>query len=79
MKVLIWSFEHNGWWAARENGYVENAADAGLYDLERAIQICTGAVIADCNEAIVMPPPYGERGEAWQRPPNVKDFPRADD
>jgi hypothetical protein len=71
MKVLIWSFEHNGWWAPGESGYVENVENAGLYELARAIAICERAVIAHCNEAIVMPPPYSERGEAWQRPPNV--------
>src|SRR5690242_18633357 len=35
-QVLIWSFEHNGWWAPRESGYVENVADAGLYWLDHA-------------------------------------------
>jgi hypothetical protein len=77
VKVLIWSFEHSGWWGPGENGYVENAKDAGLYDLPRAIEICERAVIAACNEAIVFPPPYTRRdGESWQRPPNVKDWPR---
>lgn len=68
MKVLIWSFEHNAWWGPGELGYVEEVKDAGLYELDRAIDICTQAVIRDCNEAIVMPPPYSTRGEAWQRP-----------
>lgn len=42
-KWLIWSIEHNGWWAPAERGYVHNKDDAGVYSYERACEIVAGA------------------------------------
>ena len=55
-KVLIWSIEHDAWWAPNHNGYVLRKELAGEYTLEEALRICKGANIADDiepNEAIV--------------------------
>ncbi len=43
MNVLIWSYEHNAWWAPGERGYRDSVAAAGRYTPERAGQICAGA------------------------------------
>lgn len=40
---LIWSIEHDGWWAPGELGYVKRREDAGLYSYERALEIVDGA------------------------------------
>lgn len=42
-KWLIWSIEHNAWWAPAERGYVENRDDAGVYSYERACEIVKNA------------------------------------
>lgn len=45
MKILfnIWSNQHNAWWKVGKRGYTENIEEAGVYTLEQAIEICTGA------------------------------------
>lgn len=40
---LIWSVEHDAWWAHAENGYVVHVQNAGLYSEERARAICEKA------------------------------------
>lgn len=40
---VVWSFEHDRWWAPRECGYVDRLEDAGDYTQERALEICAGA------------------------------------
>lgn len=50
---LIWSFEHNAWWGVGECGYVAIVEHAGRYTLERAVEICQAANIAEIDEAIV--------------------------
>jgi hypothetical protein len=65
---LIWSFEHNAWWAPDECGYVGDAGQAGRYSLERAEEICRRANIAAINEAIV---PLPEQRIAANRPTGV--------
>lgn len=40
---FIWSNEHRAWWMAREFGYSEEIATAGLYSRARAIEICAKA------------------------------------
>ncbi len=50
---LIWSFEHNGWWAPNRNGYVPDVARAGGYDDDDAHEIVAGANIGTINEALV--------------------------
>lgn len=46
MKYLIWSNEHNAWWARNHNGYVESRNQAGRYSFEEAEKICLQANIA---------------------------------
>lgn len=36
---LIWSFEHDAWWAPRERGYTRDWTEAGRYSRERAAEI----------------------------------------
>lgn len=48
--VLIWSYEHNAWWAPNERGYVSDVFRAGRYTPKRAGEIC-GAAFP--NEVIV--------------------------
>jgi hypothetical protein len=62
---LIWSFEHNAWWAPAATGYVSDAARAGRYSLAGAEHICRRANIAAINEAIV---PLPERHYPAARP-----------
>lgn len=53
---LIWSLEHEGWWAPDWNGYVEKRKDAGLYSFDEACKIIKGANIGDHdvpNEAMI--------------------------
>ena len=41
--VLIWSVEHNAWWAPNCNGYVWWRSLAGRYSIAEANEICIGA------------------------------------
>lgn len=52
MKYLIWSVEHQGWWAVARCGYVDNPLEAGVYDENEANDICRDANIA-CGEGVV--------------------------
>ena len=38
-KWMIWSIEHNMWWAPARKGYVQMRADAGVYSYEEACEI----------------------------------------
>lgn len=67
---LIWSFEHNAWWAPGECGYVGDADQAGRYTLKRAEEICLRANIPAINEAIV---PLPDSRSAATRPTGVKE------
>lgn len=49
-KWLIWSNEHNAWWAPNHRGYVLDAKDAGRYTYEQAVKIVEDANIALKNE-----------------------------
>lgn len=40
---LIWSYEHNAWWAPNERGYVREIQRAGRYTPEDAARICARA------------------------------------
>lgn len=40
---MIYSREHNAWWAPHERGYTRDAQYAGFYTRKRAKQICEGA------------------------------------
>ena len=39
MLYLIWSFEHNAFWAANRDGYTRDAGRAGMYRQDIAVQI----------------------------------------
>lgn len=40
---LVWSMEHNCWWAPAHNGYVSKREEAGRYTYEQADEIVRGA------------------------------------
>lgn len=42
---LVWSNEHNAWWAPEERGYTQDMDLAGRYTEERADEICATAAI----------------------------------
>ena len=44
MKYVIWSFEHNSWWAPNWQGYVRNLQAAGRYSAEDAGRIVVHSV-----------------------------------
>ncbi len=52
MKYLIWSFQHNKWWAAKERGYTGDFILAGRYTKERAGEIVTSSIL--CEEVAVI-------------------------
>lgn len=57
---LIWSNEHNAFWAPGETGYVEKASMAGRYSTRRAFEIVSNANIARGDKLpneIVVPAP----------------------
>lgn len=47
---VIWSFEHDAWWAPGECGYVLDLADAGRYTETRAREIEARANIVHHHE-----------------------------
>ncbi len=40
---LIWSIEHNAWWAPNQHGYRTSREQAGRYTYEEALEIVRGA------------------------------------
>ena len=38
-KYLIWSIEHNAWWAPNWNGYTAKRGNAGIYSEAEAFEI----------------------------------------
>lgn len=42
-KWLIWSNEHESWWAPESRGYTTSFEKAGRYNFDQAIKICRGA------------------------------------
>lgn len=53
---IIWSHEHQGWWAPNERGYVTSRKAAGRYTYAKALEIVEGAnrMLKDApNEAMV--------------------------
>lgn len=42
-KWLIWSIEHNAWWAPKCRGYVNSKAKAGRYSFDDALHIVSRA------------------------------------
>ena len=60
MKYVIWSFEHDAWWAPREQGYVRDLASAGRYEAADAGRIVVNSVWLD--EVAVLEAIASERG-----------------
>lgn len=46
---LIWSIEHNAWWAPNEQGYTPYRSMAGKYSTEDASRIVKSANIGELN------------------------------
>lgn len=47
VKWLIWSMEHNAWWAPDRKGYVKTKDEAGRYDFGEAVDIVMDANTSD--------------------------------
>lgn len=52
MKYLIWSFEHDAWWAPDRRGYTEDIEKAGRYSKDEAGEIVTDSVW--CEEMAIL-------------------------
>jgi hypothetical protein len=48
---LIWSIEHDAWWAPAERGYTQRIADAGMYTDDESAKILERANYVAVNEA----------------------------
>lgn len=53
--VVIWSYEHNGWWKPDSWGYTNDLRRAGRYTLDEAKKILEGANYGGhINEDIIL-------------------------
>lgn len=64
-RVLIWSYEHDGWWRANSRGYTSLDVEAGLYLRSEANEIVSGAnFCGKVNETVrevgSRPPTHGK-------------------
>lgn len=60
---MVWSIEHDAWWAPNHSGYVQDPKEAGRYSFDEAIDIVQGAnahprTQGIPNEAIVLASTY---------------------
>ena len=46
-QYVIWSFEHNQWWAPNRQGYVSSLKNAGTYSREEAAMIVIDSVLLE--------------------------------
>ena len=53
VKYLIWSIEHDAWWAPQERGYTRSLVEAGIYDVADAQRIVAKANRVDFNECLI--------------------------
>jgi len=54
MKYLIWSIEHNAWWAPNSRGYSTELSGAGIYERNEASKIIRGANrCGETNECMI--------------------------
>jgi hypothetical protein len=44
-RYLLWSFEHQDWWAPARNGYAHTVATAGRYTAEETADILANDVM----------------------------------
>ena len=51
-QYVIWSFEHNAWWAPDRCGYVLDIDKAGRYDATEAGDIVTASIL--CEELAIV-------------------------
>jgi len=52
-KYLIWSIEHDAWWAPQERGYTRALTEAGIYDAADAQRIVARANRVQVNECLI--------------------------
>lgn len=50
---VIWSIEHDAWWAPGELGYVRDRSSAGLYEASRARAILRRANVVGVQEVLI--------------------------
>lgn len=68
---LIWSIEHDAWWAPNHSGYVSDPKEAGRYSFDEAIDIVNNPHTEKPgvpNEAIVLAETYQPRCGNCDRP-----------
>lgn len=65
-KFVIWSFEHDTWWAANEQGYVRELENAGRYNASDAGRIVVNSVWLD--EIAIVESIAVERGAPQHHP-----------
>ena len=46
MMFVIWSWEHNAWWASNRQGYTEQLDRAGRYSFDEAAEVVVGHIPA---------------------------------
>jgi len=51
--VVIWSIEHQAWWAPDRWGYSDTLAGAGRYSRAEALQIVEDANVVEFNECVI--------------------------
>jgi hypothetical protein len=53
VKYVIWSFEHEAWWAPERRGYTEDLDQAGRYDDAEAHEIVANANVVRREELLM--------------------------
>lgn len=66
MRFLIWSFEHDAWWAPNRCGYTTDISKAGRYSKEDAGDIVTSSVW--CEEIAILEAVVDELGAPTKDP-----------
>jgi hypothetical protein len=72
---LVWSNEHNGWWAPGWNGYVKDIHQAGRYSQEEAIEICHKANFFLRKDLLKNPEPRAPNETMLPAPEKVGETP----
>lgn len=52
-EFLVWSIEHDAWWATGRRGYTRELALAGRYTREEAFEILARANLVTVNECLI--------------------------
>ena len=53
MEWLIWSIEHQAWWAADSCGYTRNLQQAGRYSRDAALEIVRTSNLVSFEECAI--------------------------